>query len=104
MVGSITAILRINPTTQSAENLSSNMAKDAEVGVGDDSDDWNKIIQRLTYAFKSNKETGYLNPDVKKLLLNWSKHLPKRQPFKILTQNGILKLKLMIQAILLIES
>ena len=62
IAGPLTLMLR---TTRSAENLSSSMAEDAEVGsIGGDCED--ETVKRLPLTSKnSNGATGYLTPNTK---------------------------------------
>ena len=53
-------------TNQSAENLSSSIAKDAEVGSVDGDDCEDEMVKKSPLTSKnSNKATGYLTPGAK---------------------------------------
>lgn len=64
-----TLMLRTSPTTQSAGNLSSNIAEDTKVDGGDEDNsiDQNKTIKRLPHAFHLNKKKVDPNSNARKV-------------------------------------
>ena len=65
-------------TTRSAENLSSSIAEDAEVGSVGGSDCEDETVERLPLLSKnSNGATGYLTPDAKRAFIRLSQAFTK---------------------------
>lgn len=64
ITGLLTLMLRTSSTTQSAENLPSDMAEDVEVGIGGNCSE--TVKRSLSTSKNSSGATGYQNSDIRK--------------------------------------